>query len=104
MSAAGSGAWLKPGYERRNSPASWSLGVGADLEQEAGAAGCPAYLLLFDRALASDDLGRGAGSLRYRGNDRFSADHPGPGHAGRALALSNSKHSNIRLLTMFRGA
>jgi hypothetical protein len=27
--------------------------LGADLEQEAGAAGCPAHLLLFDHALAS---------------------------------------------------
>ena len=78
--------------------------VGADLDQEAGAAGCPAHLLLFDHALASDDLGRAAGSSRCRGNDRFSTDHPGQGHTGRALAVFNSKHSNIRLLTMFRGA
>jgi hypothetical protein len=45
--------------------------VGADLEQEAGAAGCPAHLLLFDHALASDDLGRAAVSSRCRGNDHY---------------------------------
>ena len=41
--------------------------VDAGLGQEAGVAGCPAHLLLFDHALASDDLGRAAGSSRCRG-------------------------------------
>ena len=45
--------------------------VAAALQQEAGATGCPAHLLLFDHALASDDLGRAAGSSRCRGNDRY---------------------------------
>jgi hypothetical protein len=39
-------------------------------------------------------------TAQYRMVDRS----PGPGHTLRALAVSNSKHSNIRLLTMFRRA
>ena len=76
-SVMGSGAWLKPGYQRRKSTVSWSL-------RKPGR--------------------RAAGSSRCRGNVRFSTDHPGQGHTGRALAVSNSKQSNIRLLTMFREA
>ena len=72
MSAAGSGAWFEAGVLAAEVAGELVVeDVGADLEQEAGAAGCPAHLLLFDHALASDDLGRAAGSSRCRGNDRY---------------------------------
>ncbi|MGH3233586.1 MAG: hypothetical protein ACRDOH_10100 [Streptosporangiaceae bacterium] len=35
--------------------------AGADLEQEVGAAGCPAHLLFLDQALADDLVDRGFG-------------------------------------------
>jgi hypothetical protein len=72
VSADGSGAWLKPWVLAAEVPGELAVeDVGADLEQEAGAAGCPAHLLLFGYALASDDLGRAARSSRCRGNDRY---------------------------------
>ncbi len=44
--------------------------AGADLEQEVGAAGCPAHLLLFDHALADDLVDRGFGE---RGGDSLAS-------------------------------
>jgi hypothetical protein len=42
----------------------------ADLEQEVGAAGCPAHLLFFDHALADDLVDRGFGE---RGGEGFAS-------------------------------
>jgi hypothetical protein len=44
--------------------------AGADLEQEVGAAGCPAHLLFFDHALADDLVDRGFGE---RGGDGLAS-------------------------------
>ena len=44
--------------------------AGADLEQQVGAAGCPAHLLFFDHALADDLVDRGLGE---RGGDRLAS-------------------------------
>jgi hypothetical protein len=66
-SGMGSGVRLRPGYQRWKSLASWSLKTRVRaLEQEAGAAGCPAHLLFLDHALGDDQVDRGLGE---RGGD-----------------------------------
>jgi len=53
--------------------------TGADLEQEVGAAGRPAHLLLFDHALADDLVDRGLGE---RGGDGLTRAVAFPGRTG----------------------
>ena len=83
VSAAGSSAWLKPGAAAEVAGELVVEDVGADMEQEAGAAGYPAHLLLFDHALASDDLGRppghpGVGETTVTRHDRAARRRMAP--------------------------